>query len=95
MPTYFCDGLKDVAILNGVVRLDFQRFETVAAEGNREVRAVSEFIVALPVQGFAQMLRVLETVRDRLVREGIFKTAGAEDAAAAPPVPPNQRSPNF
>jgi len=95
MPTYFCDSLKDVSILNGVARLEFQRLETVAAGGGREVRAVSEFTVAIPIQGFAQTLGLLDNIRDRLVREGIFKTGGAGNAEAAQPVPPNDRSPNF
>ena len=96
MPTYFCDSLKDVSILNGVARLEFQRLEAVAAGGGgREVRAVAEFTVAIPIQGLARTLGVLETVRDRLVREGIFKTGGANDAAVAQPVAPNLRSPNF
>lgn len=95
MPTYFCDSLKDVSILNGVARLEFQRLEAVTAGAAREVRAVAEFTVAIPIQGLAQTLGVLETVRDRLVREGIFKAAGADSATAAPPVPPNLRSPNF
>ncbi len=93
MPTYFCDSLKDVSILNGVARLEFQRLEAVsAAGGSREVRAVSEFTVAIPIQGLAQTIGLLETLRDRLVREGIFKTGAADTAA---PSPPNDRSPNF
>jgi hypothetical protein len=95
MPTYFCDSLKDVSILNGVARLEFQRLEPVAAGGGREVRAIAEFTVAIPIQGLAQTLGVLENVRDRLVREGIFKTGGAGNAETAQPVPPKDRSPNF
>lgn len=96
MPTYFCDSLKDVSILNGVARLEFQRLEAVAAAGgSREVRAVAEFTVAIPIQGLAQALGLLETLRDRLVREGIFKTGGAGNAEAAQPLPSNDRSPNF
>jgi hypothetical protein len=95
MPIYFCDSLKDVSILNGVARLEFQRLETVAVGNNRELRAVTEFTVAIPIQGLAQTLSLLEEVRERLVREGVFKTAGA--AAAEPTRLPlaAERSPNF
>jgi hypothetical protein len=95
MPTYFCDSLKDVSIFNGVVRLEFQRIDAAAAGGdNRELRMVSEFTVAIPIQGLAQTLSLLDTVRERLVREGIFKPVGtaAEPAGAAPTA---ERSPNF
>ena len=58
MTTYFCDGLKDVTIVNGVARLEFHRLEIVERGGDRELRPVSEFSVALPVQGFVNALEV-------------------------------------
>ncbi|HUC69706.1 MAG TPA: hypothetical protein VMS01_00795 [Stellaceae bacterium] len=96
MPIYFCDSLKDVSILNGVARLEFQRLEAVAAGANREFRAVSEFTVAIPIQGLAQTMSLLEGVRDRLVLEGIFnKPAPAEAPETARSAPVAERSPNF
>lgn len=96
MPTYFCDSLKDVSILNGVVRLEFQRLEPVAGAGDgREVRAIAEFTVAIPIPGLAQTLGLLDTVRERLIREGILKSGGAGHQTPAPAVQPNDRSPNF
>jgi hypothetical protein len=95
MPTYFCDSLKDVSILNGVARLEFQRLEAVPAGGNRELRMVSEFIVAIPIQGLAQTLSLLEEVRDRLVREGIFKSAAADQTEGPATLASGDRSPNF
>jgi len=95
MSSYFCDSLGDVSIVNGVARLEFQRLVTVAAAGeNRELQAVSELTVAIPLQGFAQILNLLNSVRDRLVREGILKTDGGEINAAAG-APASDRSPNF
>jgi len=90
MVTYFCDGLREVTIVNGVARLEFHRLEPVDRGQPREMRPVPEFTVALPVQGFAQALGVLERVRDQLVREGVMKPAEAE-----PPPPPATKSPNF
>ena len=89
MVTYFCDGLREVTIVNGVARLEFHRLEPVEHGQPREMRATPEFSVALPVQGFAQALGVLERVRDQLIREGVMKPAEAE----APKTP--ERSPNF
>jgi hypothetical protein len=56
MTTHFCDGLNDVTVVNGVARLEFHRREVVERGGNRELRPVSEFIVALPLQGFVHAL---------------------------------------
>ena len=95
MPVYFCDSLKDVTILNGVARLEFQRLEAIPGSDNRELRIVSEFTVAIPIQGLAQTLSLLEGVRDRLVHEGIFKTGPADAPETAHQAPAPERSPNF
>jgi hypothetical protein len=92
MTTYFCDGLKEVTVVNGVVRLEFHRLEAVQRGQNRELQPVVEFTVALPVQGFLQALGVLESVRQRFIEQGLIPSAGSTDAGA--PLPP-AKSPNF
>jgi hypothetical protein len=86
MPTYFCDSLKDVSIANGVARLEFQRLQAAPGE-SRELRMVSEFVLAIPTQGLAQTMTLLDGVRERLVRDGVLK-AGTAAAEGARPVPP-------
>jgi hypothetical protein len=90
MTAFFCDGLKDVTVLNGAARLEFHR---LLPAGNGEVQAVTEVMVALPTQGLFQMLDVLEQVRERLIQERLLE-----------PSPPDadhrsqdqlQTSPNF
>ena len=70
MTPFFCDGLKDVTVLNGAARLEFHR---LLPAGNGEVQAVTEVMVALPTQGLAQMLSVLGEVRERLIQEGLLE----------------------
>jgi hypothetical protein len=94
MPIYFCDSLKDVSIVNGVARLEFQRLQPHAEGDSRELQAVVEFTLAIPIPGLAQTINLLEGVRDRLVRDGIFRTA-AEPATTAAPAAASDRSPNF
>jgi hypothetical protein len=92
MATYFCDGLKEVTILNGVVRLEFHRLQATGATGpNREVQPVTEFVVALPAQNFVPAIAMLERVRDELIKQGIVRPAAPEEERAARP----DRSPNF
>jgi len=91
--TYFCDGLKDVTIVNGVARLEFQRLEVVERGGNRELRPVSEFVVALPVQGFVHAIGLLESVRERFIAQGLITPAGSKQGGGPPPLP--AKSPNF
>jgi hypothetical protein len=96
MPTYFCDVLKEVTILNGVARLEFQRLENAAVGAGRELRAVPELTVAMPIQGLVQALGVLDKLRERLVRDGVLKATPAEgNGSGRPSPPPPDRSPNF
>lgn len=91
MTTYFCDGLREVVIVNGVARLHFQRIEPGERGSAGEMRAVPEFTVAMPVQGLVQALGTLERLRDRLVREGVLRPAAAPETEPPPPA----KSPNF
>ena len=93
MTTYFCDGLREVTVVNGVVRLEFHRLEAVQRGQNRELQPVVEFTVALPVQGFLQALGVLESVRQRFVEQGLIPPAASAEAGAPAPTP--AKSPNF
>ena len=86
MTTYFCDGLKDVTILNGVARLEFQRLETIERGANRELRQVTELVIALPVQGLIAAANALDTVRERLISQNAV-------SEIAPTLP--EKSPNF
>jgi len=91
--TYFCDGLKDVTIVNGVARLEFHRLEVVERGANRELRPVGEFIVALPVQGFVHAMGMLENLRERFVAQGLITPASSDKGGGTPPPP--AKSPNF
>jgi hypothetical protein len=94
MTTYFCDGLREVTVVNGVVRLEFHRLEAVQRGGNRELQPTAEFTIALPVQGFMQALGVLENVRARFAEQGLSGASGTSEGNT--PSPPNPtKSPNF
>jgi hypothetical protein len=92
--TYFCDGLKEVTIVNGVSRLEFHRLEIVERSGNRELRPVGEFTVAQPVQGFVNALGMLENVRERFAVQGLINSTRSSQKGGDPPPPP-AKSPNF
>ena len=92
MTTYFCDGIKEVTIINGVARLEFHRLQTGPGGSNRDLTPITELFVALPAQGLLQALSVLEQVRERLIRDGVLQPV-SPDAAAPQSVP--AVSPNF
>ena len=94
MTTHFCDGLREVSMVNCVVRLEFHRLEPVQRGGNRELQPLTAFTIALPLQGFVQALGVLEGVRDRFKEQGLMGPSGSPDSNIAPRGVPT-RSPNF
>jgi hypothetical protein len=91
--TYFCDGLREVTVVNGVVRLEFHRLEAVQRGGNRELHPVTEFLIALPLQSFVHAMGVLENVRARFVEQGLIPPPGSPEGTPLPPKP--AKSPNF
>src|SRR6185312_7384694 len=86
--TYFCDGLKEVTVVNGVVRLEFHRLEAVQRGQTRELQPVSEFTLALPMQGFLAALNILQNVRDRFAEQGLLPPSGTPESGTPPPPNP-------
>jgi hypothetical protein len=90
MTPFFCDGLKDVTIINGAARLEFHRLHPAR---NGELQAVSEVLVAVPMRGLVQMLEVLEQVRERLAQEKSLDSPRADSTQLPQEELPT--SPNF
>ena len=68
MLTYFCDGIKQVTLFNGVARFEFFRFQTRNNEsGEPDAQPLTELIIAVPPQGLLQAITTLEQLRDKLV----------------------------
>lgn len=94
MTIYFCDGLKEVSVLNGVVRLEFHRLQGPTTRGAAsELEPVTVLRIALPPHGLAQAFSLLGQAQERLIQDGILQqpTAGALHTANPPP----PKSPNF
>ena len=93
MPTHFCDGLKEVTLLNGVVRLEFHRLEGAGLPGgDRDLQPRTELVLAMPAQGFVQALSLFDQVRENLIKDGVIRPM--PDGQTEPqPIP--RKSPNF
>jgi hypothetical protein len=89
MTAYYCDGIREVTLLNGVARLEFYRLQRAEPGGAAaDMQPRTELIVALPAQGFLQALSVLERIRDQLAREGALQTTISGASASSPTSPP-------
>src|SRR5712692_2167756 len=102
--TIFSDGVAEVVVMGGVVRIDFFTLavdrNAVAEEGKPPpMQRVREVTVAMPVPAFAGTMNALDNARQRLIADGVIPAAPAAAAAAAPdrsppaPSAPPRKSP--
>jgi len=68
MSDLFVDRLGNIAIADGVVRLDFLRLAGVDPE-KKQARMEPALRVAMPVQGFLQAVDMLDKVRAELLQQ--------------------------
>jgi hypothetical protein len=64
MNTLFCDGLKDITIRDGIVRLEF--FTT-------HVDAIDRVVIVMPLKGFGSVITLVDRIRDKLMKDGVLK----------------------
>jgi hypothetical protein len=94
MSTLFCDGLKEVTLLNGVVRLEFHRLEGGGLPGgDRDLQPRTELVLAIPAQGFVQALALLDQVREGLIKDGVIRPPTPDGQGEPQSLP--RKSPNF
>lgn len=82
MSDLFVDRLGNIAIADGVVRLDFLRLAGVDPE-KKQARMEPALRVAIPVSGFLQAVDMLDKLRAELLRQA---QAGSATATETPPI---------
>jgi hypothetical protein len=85
---FFADGIVDIGIVGGIVRVDFfvlaRDREAVTKPGEAPVlQRVRTGTLAMPLAGFVGAMRVFDEFRGRLVAEGVIKPTAEQPA----PVP--------
>ena len=80
MSDLFVDRLGNIAIADGVVRLDFLRLVSLDAE-RKQVKMEPSLRVAIPVHAFLQGVDMLDKVRAELLKQ---VPASAAPAAESP-----------
>ena len=90
MTTYFCDGIKQVTLINGVARVEFFRLQNTNA-GEPPAEAAVELTLAVPAAGLVQMISALERLRDQLIEKGFLQPTGngTSPAQSEPDFSPN------
>jgi hypothetical protein len=80
MSDLFVDRLGNVAIADGVVRLDFLRLASVDAE-KKQARMEPVLRVVMPLPSFVQAVTMLDRVRAELLKQAPAGTPPAEPTA--------------
>ena len=79
----FCDGLQDVSIVSGVVRLDYVHHVPGATGPDGKPRKEHPLRVCMSPEAFVQSYAVLERVMQELASRGLVTRRSAADAAPA------------
>ena len=81
MDQRFCDGVEEVSVVSGVVRVDFFNYTSGPKDKNgRPARELSHRLLLSP-DAFLQTYGVLDEVRKQLEQKGVIKRR--EDTPAA------------
>jgi len=83
MSDLFVDRLGNVAIADGVVRLDFLRLVSVDTE-TKQVKMEPSLRVAIPVHAFLQAVDMLDKVRAELLKQVPGTAVPAAESPNAP-----------
>jgi hypothetical protein len=90
----YCDGLQDVSIVSGVVRVDFFHYAPGAPGADGKPRREHAMRVCMSPDAFVQSYSVLDRVVRELENRGmVSRRNGAGQDATAPAAAP--RSANF
>lgn len=89
METVYADGIANVVVGNGVVRIDLvtQRYEVPAEGASKEARVAKldhTHQLVMPLPGLLQSLALLEQVRAQLVKDGAVQVKPRDAKPAAP-----------
>ncbi len=83
MEQHFCDGLEEVSVVSGVVRIDFFRYTTGPKDKNGRPPREHSHRVLLSPDAFVQTFGALQEVVKQLEQKGMLKRR-PDGAGAAP-----------
>lgn len=95
--TIFTDGILDIVVVNGVVRIEFftltpNRDDPAKSPDPSAMTRTRVLTVGMPLAGFAGSLKVLDEIKRKLVTDRILKDTPEQPAAVGRPP---EKSPNF
>ena len=97
---FFADGIGEITLAGGMVRMDLVSLTGKQGEDGNEPRLEASRRIVMPPDGFLRSFGAMENLVKQLVDAGLVKQReGATDAVASAPAPANDgggvKSPNF
>jgi hypothetical protein len=97
---YFADGIGEITLAGGMVRMDLVSLTGKQGEKDNEPRLEPTRRIVMPPDGFLRSFGAMENLVKQLVDAGLVKQRGEGGAAGAPANPPSEsgdgaKSPNF
>jgi hypothetical protein len=95
--TIFTDGILDIVIVNGVVRIEFftltpNRDNPANSPDPTNMSRTRVLTVGMPLAGFAGSLKFMDDLKQKLIADGVLRDTPEQPAA---PNRPGGKSPNF
>jgi len=84
IPTFFADRLVNMSIHNGLVRMEFGIGQVTTEDGKQAVKYETTQTVVMPLDGFANALRLQQRVMSELADRASKAAAAGGESAPAP-----------
>jgi len=95
MDQRYCDGVEEVSITSGIVRVDFFHYAAgTRGKDGRPPREVSHRVLLSP-EAFVQAFTALEQVVKQLQEKGLLQRKGAAAGGGKAAPAKGGKSPNF
>ncbi|MBF0124689.1 MAG: hypothetical protein HQL60_05070 [Magnetococcales bacterium] len=98
IPELFADGIGNISVNNGVVRIELVVMDPTAATNNQNPRLEPRQRLIMPIDGFVRSFNIAENVMKKLVEAGVvnMQPPAAAPAPSTLPKPSEPAvSPNF
>lgn len=81
-PNQFVDGIGQVAVLNGLARIELTALHDLSAEPSKQ-SAVVESRLVMPIDAFLRLHQACQKVVEQLETKGVIKKREAESKKSA------------
>jgi len=76
--TLYADGIRNMALINGMIRMEYATCPMVDAEAQENVDMETQCVVVVTPNNFLQCFRRMEQMAEKMIQAGIVSTKAEE-----------------